>query len=234
MATPPKTSPASDRARHRPNKKEQGAATREKLLRATVEVIRVNGFAATSTTMIVEQLGVTRGALNHHFADKEELILAVGKLLLDDGIAQLGAGINAEAPVGEKLARYADSVLRLYLSGDMLVWIDILMTARRDRTSMRRMRDFFNEMDARSYDIWMRLFARDCPDKARLVAARDVLFNFAAGMAINRIFVKHDGYWRDLLAFLEQMLLDGLDRPAPTDWPRDRGWVDQFPSSRPC
>jgi AcrR family transcriptional regulator len=218
----------ADRAARRTAKEAQGAATRERLLQAAVEVIRLNGFAATTTTMIVEHLGVTRGALNHHFADKDELVLAVGRFLLDERIARLGAGINPAAPLAEKLARYADSVLDLYLSGDMLVWIDILMTARRDRTSMSRMRAFFNDMDERGYDLWVRLFAQDCSDRATLIAARDVLFNFAAGMAINRIFVKQESYWRDMLLFIEQMIEARIKLPSPQGWPADPRWVEQF------
>lgn len=210
------------------SKEEQGQQTRERLLRAAVATMSEHGFGATSTTMIVKRLGITRGALNHHFADKDELIMAVGRHLLEERIGGIGVGIDPSMPVADKLRLYADSVVAVFLSGDMLVWIDILMTARRDRATMRRMRQFFNEMDASVYVGWERLFGRDCHDSATLIAARDVLSNFATGMAINRIFVPTERYWRDVLLFIEGMLVSRMTAPSPEGWPADPSWSRQF------
>ncbi len=60
------------------NKKvEQSEVTRGALLRVARELFTDKGYAATATEDIVQQAGVTRGALYHHFRDKEELFQAV-------------------------------------------------------------------------------------------------------------------------------------------------------------
>jgi len=57
---------------------EQATATREALIDAARRLWADKGFFATSTGEIVEAAGAgTRGALYHHFADREELFLAV-------------------------------------------------------------------------------------------------------------------------------------------------------------
>lgn len=57
---------------------EQATATREALIDAARRLWADKGFFATSTAEIVEAAGAgTRGALYHHFADREELFLAV-------------------------------------------------------------------------------------------------------------------------------------------------------------
>ncbi len=57
---------------------EQATATREALIDAARRLWADKGFFATSTAEIVEVAGAgTRGALYHHFADREELFLAV-------------------------------------------------------------------------------------------------------------------------------------------------------------
>ncbi len=56
---------------------QQGRNTREALLRAARELFGTKGFAATSTEEIVTLAGVTKGALYHHFADKDALFRGV-------------------------------------------------------------------------------------------------------------------------------------------------------------
>lgn len=56
---------------------EQGNSTRESLLDAARELFGSQGYGATSTEEIVERAGVTKGALYHHFSDKESLFRAV-------------------------------------------------------------------------------------------------------------------------------------------------------------
>jgi len=55
----------------------QGEATRTALVDAARELFGAQGYGATSTEEIVALAGVTKGALNHHFADKEALFRAV-------------------------------------------------------------------------------------------------------------------------------------------------------------
>ncbi len=55
----------------------QGLETRDALVSAARELFGTQGYAATSTEEIVERAGVTKGALYHHFADKEQLFRSV-------------------------------------------------------------------------------------------------------------------------------------------------------------
>lgn len=61
----------------RNRKVEQGEHTRAVLLAAARRLFAENGFAGTSTEEVVRTAEVTRGALYHHFADKEALFRAV-------------------------------------------------------------------------------------------------------------------------------------------------------------
>jgi AcrR family transcriptional regulator len=67
-----------------PTKAEQAGATRTALTTAARQLFTERGYAATSTTEIVERAGVTRGALYHHFAAKEDLFRAVFEQLEDE------------------------------------------------------------------------------------------------------------------------------------------------------
>ncbi|MHB8235781.1 MAG: TetR/AcrR family transcriptional regulator, partial [Solirubrobacteraceae bacterium] len=58
-------------------KVQQGAATRQALLDAARELFGRQGYAATSLDQVVAAAKVTKGALYHHYAGKQELFAAV-------------------------------------------------------------------------------------------------------------------------------------------------------------
>jgi AcrR family transcriptional regulator len=75
----------------------RGDATREALLRVAHELFAERGYAAVGTEEIVARAGVTRGALYHHFADKQDLFRAVHEQLerrLVEGIGERIGGID--------------------------------------------------------------------------------------------------------------------------------------------
>lgn len=72
---------------------ERKARTRGALIAAARELFMAKGFAATGTPEIVARAGLTRGALYHHFADKQALFAAV----VEAENAAVGAAIEAAA-----------------------------------------------------------------------------------------------------------------------------------------
>ncbi len=68
------------------------AATREKLVLATVGLILKQGYAGTSVDQICADAGVTKGSFFHHFASKEAIGLAAA-----DWWGAMGTALYAEA-----------------------------------------------------------------------------------------------------------------------------------------
>jgi len=68
------------------------AATRQKLIDATVGLILKQGFAATTVDQICAGAGVTKGSFFHHFANKE----AAGQAAIG-WWSDMGTGLYAEA-----------------------------------------------------------------------------------------------------------------------------------------
>jgi AcrR family transcriptional regulator len=63
--------------------------TRRALLDTARELFAENGFQATRTEDIVQRAGLTRGALYHHFRDKEDLFRAVHDELAEEVVQLL-------------------------------------------------------------------------------------------------------------------------------------------------
>jgi AcrR family transcriptional regulator len=77
---------------------ERSATTRAALVRAARELFARDGYAATGREAIVERAGVTRGALYHHFADKEALFRAVFEEIEAEVMARAAEAATTVAP----------------------------------------------------------------------------------------------------------------------------------------
>jgi AcrR family transcriptional regulator len=83
---------------HPPRRRQadRSAATRRALLDAARALFGQGGYAATGREEIVARAGVTRGALYHHFSDKEGLFRAV----FEEMEAEIGERIVGAAMAG--------------------------------------------------------------------------------------------------------------------------------------
>jgi AcrR family transcriptional regulator len=77
---------------------------RARLLEATVDCLVERGFAATSTTLVSERAGVSRGAQLHHFPTKNDLVVAAVEHLTEVRGAELAAAA-ASLPTGPRRTR---------------------------------------------------------------------------------------------------------------------------------
>ncbi len=75
--------------RKRPTQKERAAATRQRLLDATIECLVELGYRGTTTLEVQRRAGVSRGALLYHYTSRSELILAAIEHLARERLAVL-------------------------------------------------------------------------------------------------------------------------------------------------
>ena len=79
---------------------ERTRAMRARLMEATVELLVERGFAGTSTTLVSERAGVSRGAQLHHFPTKNDLVVAAVEHLTEVRGAELAAAAERGLPRG--------------------------------------------------------------------------------------------------------------------------------------
>lgn len=89
---------------------ERTRAMRARLMDATVELLVERGFSGTSTTLVSERAGVSRGAQLHHFPTKNDLVVAAVEHLTVKRGAEL-AEASRKLPSGSKRTRAVLQVL---------------------------------------------------------------------------------------------------------------------------
>ncbi|MBO9522672.1 MAG: TetR/AcrR family transcriptional regulator [Nocardioidaceae bacterium] len=105
---------------------------RQRLLEATVQCLVENGWSGTSTTLVSERAGVSRGAQLHHFPTKADLVIAAVEhlaIVRRDELATAAAAL----PTGPGRTRAVLAMLGEHFTSDVFVAaLELWVAARSD------------------------------------------------------------------------------------------------------
>jgi AcrR family transcriptional regulator len=107
----PDVEPTPRRRRGRPA--ESDGLTRERILIAARVCFAESGYAAASTHMVAARVGLTTGALYHHFASKRDLYLAVVDEVEAIMLTRIQAVAAPHARFADKFGALLDEIVRL-------------------------------------------------------------------------------------------------------------------------
>ena len=118
--------PTTDRVARVPQA-DRSRAMRLRLLEATVELLVERGFSGTSTTLVSERAGVSRGAQLHHFPTKNDLVVAavehlteIRGLELEQAVGRLPRGTGRTRAVVRMLGDHFSSPV---FSAALELWV---------------------------------------------------------------------------------------------------------------
>lgn len=183
--------------RHR-TQAERSAATRVRLLDATIDCLVELGWSGTSTTEVVRRAGVSRGAQVHHYPTKEDLVVAAVEHLCGRRMAEYRATLE-RLPASERTPAASIDLLWSIWSGPPLeAWLELIVACR-TRPALRAR---FVELEHRFFDAAVALFRETQPEMAG-----DPEF---ARMALRFTFCLLDGLALARLGGIDHADLDGV------------------------
>ena len=101
-------------------------ATRERILGAVIELINESGLAGATSSQIAQRAGITWGAVQHHFGNKDEIMVAVLYRAQDIYLNQLSEAKLNEGPIEARITRFVDTVWEHYRSDLYFAFSEIL------------------------------------------------------------------------------------------------------------
>lgn len=107
---------------------ERTEATRAKLMDATIATLFELGYGATTTQVVAKVAGVSRGAMQHHFPTRQDLILATA----DEIIRRQRQVLDAARGADDQAESFPDLRWQLAMQPLGIAQLEIMMGARSD------------------------------------------------------------------------------------------------------
>ena len=167
-------------ARHR-TQAERSERTRELLLDATIACLVELGYARTTVHEICRRAGVSRGAQQHHFTTKAELMTTA----LEHLFRRLGEEIESSLlPGPARLETGIDLLWRAYSGTLSTAAVELWVAARTDEELRRSLLPVDRELGHQTLEFYRRI-AGGSIDEARLETVLLLTVNLFRGLALD-------------------------------------------------
>jgi AcrR family transcriptional regulator len=180
---------ATKTRRTRRTQDERSAGTRALLLDATIACLVEAGYGATTTTLIAERAGVSRGAQMHHYKTKAELVAAA--------VEHLGVRIGQQLEDQTARRRQGD-VDRLAAAVDVLwdgfttplftAWLELAVAARSDGELRAQLARTGPRVERAVRTVLGTVFGEEAAAAPGYQQAIEMTFELMCGMALGRSF----------------------------------------------
>lgn len=177
---------------------EKSLRTRERTLKAAVDCFYELGYANTSTKKVADRANISRGAMIHHFASKQELLEAAVDYIIDKRVESFSKEIESKLKdPQERLEKGLDIYWKHLHTRNFIAYHELTVAARTDKElnvvmkkAARKFEDKWQETIFAVFPEWR--------DTGPLIQLAMDLCQFAfEGMALNKL--THDAQARQTL-----------------------------------
>jgi AcrR family transcriptional regulator len=170
----------------RRTQEERSAATQARLLDAAVACLVELGYGATTTTVVAERAGVSRGAQLHHFATRAELVGAAVQHVFAGLTEDYRDGFARVAASRDRVRGAIELLWSIYLQPRHLAALGLYLAARTDA----ELRAVLTPISTRHRENVLALATAYFPEAAasqpRFAAVIDLILDTMLGMLVTR------------------------------------------------
>ncbi|MEJ7935043.1 TetR/AcrR family transcriptional regulator [Sphingobium sp. AN558] len=195
-------------AKPRRSQEERSAASRASLLESAIRHMRERGLAATNMTVIASEANLTRGAIQHHFSNRAELLLAViGELDARISRAMDDYVLDADVTGLDRLIKVLDKVIALTSSDDNVAVYDLWSASRSDAALGAETLELQRQLTEQFRGFWRGNLEGHIPEDL-IDASFDVTLTMSQGAAVAQLLNQSSETVDRMLAATKAMLLE--------------------------
>ena len=189
---------------------ERTAETRDRVMVAVVESIAEIGYQRTTATMIARRAGLSWGAVQHHFGDKDGILMAVLEQSFMRFAEVLDVGPGAEVPVETRVALFVERSWQHFSGPHYRSTFEILLNLPPDLEI---------SWQAQMLDAWMNIwsdyFPESDPSHKRTVDLMHYAISVLSGLATTKMLAGPKASTPSTaLGYLEETLQRELSRDS--------------------
>lgn len=192
----------------------RSARMRERVLTETLDCIFEIGLRNASTVEIAKRVGVSRGAMVHHFPSKEALICAAFEHLLLKELDLFRDVLGSYADGDLSLDGFVDFLWSRFSGRHFMIILDYIALARTNKV-MRDQIDVLRVDHQESLNaIWSRFFANEGVSEERAQIVLNLTLCLMRGMAVQHVVRKDKAYFDSLQDYWKSHLKMLLTDPV--------------------
>lgn len=195
---------SEDATKKRRTQAERSAETRARMLEATVRCLRERGYAATTTLLVAEEAGVSRGAMLHQFPTKVDLMLFVVREVYRDELRAYARLLDALPDDRARLSAIPEVVWEVLSRPAGVAVLEIMLGSRSDPVLAERLGPLQQEIEADSF-AQVRSYERSLGREIPTAYIRLVVWA-VRGLSIAQMLTTDADGITDSVRFLRQLL----------------------------
>lgn len=182
----PNATRVSSRVSGRMTQEEKSAATRERLLDATIDCLSELGYARTTTIEVAERAGLSRGAMLHHYPARAELVAAAIERLAMRRIAEFVAAVQRLPPGADLSEHIVDLLWAQFESSSFDAALELSIAARTEPELAAVIHPLEQRFDAVIARVGRDLFAQMSRSPEAFETERRFVYFVMYGLALKR------------------------------------------------
>lgn len=169
----------------RRTQEQRSSATRNQLLEATIDALVELGYSGTTTTVIAERAGVSRGAQLHHYPMKSELVAAAVEHLAMRLFQEFDREFR-NVPATNRLSYCFDALWAAFSSPLFAAWLELAVAARTDEELRGSLRPFETWLEVSVLERIQTLFGESIEVGPKQRIALGMTICLFRGMSLSR------------------------------------------------